>query len=1013
MKKSKKIIFILIGGLGIVLTILVLLIFVTFLIVNTGPIQERILAFISHQSSNVVKIDNIALSLFPRPRISIFNMKITIPETVAGTIKTIRIYPKLIPLLTGKIIISRVVIDVPDFNVKFYEKLGKNDNKTVPNLLGEIETELAPPTAFLLSIAPNLRLQLNRGRLVFRDGNRDLATIQNISGRFGLLSNGLDMSVTGDTKRWGPFSAEGHIVIDENAILVKELSASAGRSSVTGFSGRFRWQTTPVVEVLSGKGIIDLEYWYKHRESFEGIRDFTRSLKELKGTLRLTEMGFEGPILHPNDWKMKTNGEIDGVQLDSTLFPSAVTITNGQFSATTSDISLTNLQGHLLNSSISEFSARVEWKSVPYFQITSGKALIDLESVFNQRHLIPLLENSFKNVTGIKGRIRLKDISFSGLFQHPEEWRLEASGDFQNIIVDSVELPGPLYIPTGQFIKTNNSISLNNLKVKFIGSILSGSGKVSGSLSNVQSAQISIKGELSQSTIRWASKLFELSPSWTLRGPFELILADLTWERGGKLSLAGSGDVKQGPEFSIDLQYNLKQLLIRKCFVQDKDSDVTLALKQINKEFDVIFSGTLDNRTLRRLFEQNPYEFGWIRGNFKTHLPLESLRDFSANGSLEAKDIVIPIPENIPVRVSHVLVKANGRSFSIASGTFSWEKMNYDLTGNVESEKDHVLLDIAISSDGFNINSFLKESSGEMKGSFSAWVDLLRDRLKNLPVQGIIRLTTPYISYDRFSLTSVKADISLEPSVFNVTLLEAKYCGISITGHLKSAFPNTQLKFRPKAVNQPIENTFSCLAGTDIQMSGTFNLTGDIMNERLKDPLDESFHGTLSFTAKNGKINRFLLLARILSLLNFTDILKAKLPNLETNGLLYDSIKIKGTLKNGKLKIEEGTLSGPTVNMASQGDINLSDRNLNLTILVAPFKSINDIVYWIPLVKSIFGSTLISVPVQVTGNLENPTVIPLSPVAIGKDVLGIMGRVLELPFKVIDGINPEKKGAPH
>ncbi|MFI5305142.1 MAG: hypothetical protein ACHQYP_10160 [Nitrospiria bacterium] len=62
--------------------------------------------------------------------------------------------------------------------------------------------------------------------------------------------------------------------------------------------------------------------------------------------------------------------------------------------------------------------------------------------------------------------------------------------------------------------------------------------------------------------------------------------------------------------------------------------------------------------------------------------------------------------------------------------------------------------------------------------------------------------------------------------------------------------------------------------------------------------------------------------------------------------------------------------------------------------------------------SKIFGRTLISIPVQVTGNLEDPKVIPLTPLAIGEDVLGIMKRSLELPFKVIEGNIPDKMGPP-
>ena len=44
-------------------------------------------------------------------------------------------------------------------------------------------------------------------------------------------------------------------------------------------------------------------------------------------------------------------------------------------------------------------------------------------------------------------------------------------------------------------------------------------------------------------------------------------------------------------------------------------------------------------------------------------------------------------------------------------------------------------------------------------------------------------------------------------------------------------------------------------------------------------------------------------LARVLSLLNVTDIFKGKLPTLKNEGLCYDLIRIKANLQDGKIRI--------------------------------------------------------------------------------------------------------------
>jgi hypothetical protein len=45
----------------------------------------------------------------------------------------------------------------------------------------------------------------------------------------------------------------------------------------------------------------------------------------------------------------------------------------------------------------------------------------------------------------------------------------------------------------------------------------------------------------------------------------------------------------------------------------------------------------------------------------------------------------------------------------------------------------------------------------------------------------------------------------------------------------------------------------------------------------------------------------------------------------------------------------------------------------------------------------------------VRGDLSNPSVIPLSPSAVGSGLLGTMNRVFQLPFKLIQPLQSNKE----
>ena len=94
-----------------------------------------------------------------------------------------------------------------------------------------------------------------------------------------------------------------------------------------------------------------------------------------------------------------------------------------------------------------------------------------------------------------------------------------------------------------------------------------------------------------------------------------------------------------------------------------------------------------------------------------------------------------------------------------------------------------------------------------------------------------------------------------------------------------------------------------------------------------------------------------------------------------------------------------------------EGDIDLINREMDLTVLVAPLKTVDRIVRKLPIINNILGGSLISIPFRATGKLSSPTVIPLSPTAVGSGVLGIMERTLKLPITLIQPLVTQSKAA--
>ncbi|MFI5304233.1 MAG: AsmA-like C-terminal domain-containing protein [Nitrospiria bacterium] len=1009
MKNNKNLFWRIFRGLGIFILFLILLAIITFFMINSKPIQEKIMTLVSPRSGEFVKFQKIRVALFPRPSVTIFNTIVTIPATVSGQVASIRIYPSLLPLLNGKIIISKVKIDAAKFIVELTEKEPLNKPGTSSNMLAEINGILAPPVAFVQSIAPDLILQVNHGSLLLRNNQREFTEVHNIFGKFDLIPDGINFSVKGDTNLWGPLSVKARIVVKENVVSFKELTVSAGRSSLSSLTGQFEWERTPILEIISGRGEFDLEDLFGKRFFMEIIQIYLKEVKKMKGSLALSEIKFTGPLLHAEKWEMKIAGKMENILFESARLPGPLMISHGQFMATMNSASLSHIQASIIQSSISDLSARLAWKAAPSFEILSGRADLNLDNLSNYLKTIPSLRDLLRNVRLLTGKIRLTEMQFSGLVQSPESWRFASAGGFEKVLLDSSDLTGHIQIDSGQFRATNKVITLNNVRTNMPGSSLTGSGQITGSYNRIQSVTMSFRGTIGAETAQWFSNSAQISPIWAFQAPITFSDATVSWQEDGTFSSEGNGTLSEGLSFSFDLRQDQNEFMIKRFSIEDDQSRASLSLREAQRELDLSYSGTLTHKSLMKIFRKDFLSFGSISGNLRGHFPLDHLLEFTATGNMAGNNLTIPAGHDVVLNVPELSIKGDRRTFSITKAVISWGEMTIDLKGGVKSLKDHFLIDLDASSDRIKIEPKQEGAGKVKKRTVAEEIEVLGESLKSFPVQGTVRFVSPSVTYGKITIESLESNLTFSQDGFRITLLKARYCNISIPGNLARNKKGIELNFKLEATDQSLEQALSCMSAADIRMKGTFDLNGELHSDAKNESLFNSLQGKVKLVARNGRIDQYLLVARILAVLNLTEILEGKIPDLQTKGLDYESITIMGELQNGKMSIVEATLNGPTLNMAGQGEVDFSEGTLNLTILVAPFKTINDVINFIPLVRTLLGRTLISIPVQVTGQIGAPSVIPLAPQAIGSKVLGIMKRVLKFPFKVIGGIIPEKK----
>jgi hypothetical protein len=270
-----------------------------------------------------------------------------------------------------------------------------------------------------------------------------------------------------------------------------------------------------------------------------------------------------------------------------------------------------------------------------------------------------------------------------------------------------------------------------------------------------------------------------------------------------------------------------------------------------------------------------------------------------------------------------------------------------------------------------------------------------------------VRMTSSDLSWDNipFSVTGT-AEFGGETVVAD---LKVDLCGISSLGTLTMDATGPAIDMAISASGKDLDTTMTCLSQEKISVTGTYSLSARIAGKGTGDALVRSLRGPLDLTLKDGRINRFTLLSRIFSYLNVTELLRGKLPDLKKEGFPYRTLAVRGEMSGGKFLLREAAMDAPSMGIAATGEVDILGRKENLEVLVSPFRTADTIVRWIPILRYVLGGTLVSIPIAVKGDIDNPKVTAMDPAGVGKGLLGIVERTLKVPVRVISPILPGER----
>ncbi len=217
-----------------------------------------------------------------------------------------------------------------------------------------------------------------------------------------------------------------------------------------------------------------------------------------------------------------------------------------------------------------------------------------------------------------------------------------------------------------------------------------------------------------------------------------------------------------------------------------------------------------------------------------------------------------------------------------------------------------------------------------------------------------------------------------------------------------------QLKFMPRESNIDFLWCIPTLKESKI-ITGVLNLSGEFSSTfEHEGAIVPNMQGDFHVSITNGKIRKFTILSKILTILSIKRLLKLKNPDFFSQGMPFDSIEAGFVMEKGLMKTDNFIMKGPAMNLSAVGTINLLSNEVDLTIGAQPLETIGKIVGNIPIAKNIFTGKDKSLTVgyfHVKGPYENASVTIMPLKSLSSAVIKVFKSIFNIPLKIISPKN--------
>lgn len=1049
-------------------TVIVALLLALPYFISSESLRAKLLATIQEQTGGQVYYQQAELSLLPRLSITINQVEIDFADQVQGRVASIQVCPDFWPLLTGQIRLGRLVLDSPEIDLNLPQADSDEDQQATTVPLEGLKSQLDQSLESLTSFAPDLTLLIENGSLALRKGNTAFSTIKGLSLKLSLKvaatnsaqvdlksstsaltlhHNGQDVIIQGLT-----MDAGARRVGDKLSLSLGKLSLAQpalqinGTADVTSTSSTFSidlngtgidvdatraialtlaGDTTPVQEIfdyLRGGTIPQISF-HTQGETVSELGDLKNIL--LKGHLQ------SGSVSIPT------------IKLDLAEVTGDVVLSEGILHATDVTTRLQDSIGHdgTLKVSLTEDNDLFQ------MELMLSADLAQAQKIVQQIVDNPDLSQEMNKVTKLKGHSTGKLIlgdSLTDIKVRIESSELNLTAEYQGLLF-------PLNITSGQFAFTEGHLGLRGLtgsvgKSEFSEVVCDLSGEETLHL-DLSSGQF---GLVLDELYPWVSSLDSIKNSLReikqLTGHLDLSSLSIKGDVGKpeQLQIAATGAFRNiniaTPHFPEtislsegDFTLGSERLTIQRLKARSLDADISvsgtlLGLTQGLDSVELALDGKLGQKTMAWVKDtlempetyslRTPMTFSATTVTWKA----DATTTFKGKVSIDkGPNLTLDISHNPEsLQINRLNIKDRHSDAEVSFG-HKPEGFSLKFAGNLQHETLEALFVDLPFGEGqlegdFNVLSAVSEkglpvAKGHLTGKNLSIPISLEDSISikkiSLVAEGAkVNAEAAELTWQGFTWNPVNTTINFLHDKIDINLSTAKLCGIDTSGIL-SIGKELALDLTLEGNELDVSTSFTCLTEGQTKMTGLLDFSSKISAQGEAGALINTIQGPLEMNFRDGSVEQSKMLARTLALLNVTEVVKGKLPDLESSSLKYSTITLQGNFQGEKLILDTVHMDGDTLGLIGNGEIDFNQKTIDADILASPFKTVDSVVKFIPGINSLLGGTLVAIPISVSGSQANPQVQIMSASSVGSTLLDIGGRILNSPIKLIETVTPE------